>query len=311
MSSIGNLVGDLGAAFGDEGHNSVVSLTKNPQLQARLDANLSQYDKTRDASSKALDQYIADFLAGNKTASTRATQEQGVIDRYYNGDVERQLADLRTRRAAASDQALARALGYATAAQNRDQITRSGTGSSYDRQLALKTGADLNLTNLLDNLNQERSDWNFLQGNQLGLIGKRTGIADALAARDLVPSGAMQANLGWNMDTLNRLLGLDQSNKFYGVKYNPSGSEMAGNVIGDVGNIAGDTTIGDTWSGLKKLFGGAPSKPTASWMPSTFSGAAAAPATWLSGYGDNFGAYNPVPSLGSGSMWGNMFGGGF
>ena len=244
MSSIGNLVGDLGAALGDEGHNSVVSLTKNPQLQARLDANLSQYDKTRDASSKALDQYIADFLAGNKTASTRATQEQGVIDRYYNGDVERQLADLRTRRAAASDQALARALGYATAAQNRDQIIRSGTGSSYDRQLALKTGADLNLTNLLDNLNQERSDWNFLQGNQLGLIGKRTGIADALAARDLVPSGAMQANLGWNMDTLNRLLGLDQSNKFYGVKYNPSGSEMAGNVIGDVGNIAADISTG-------------------------------------------------------------------
>lgn len=310
MSSIGNLVGDLGAAFGDEGHNSVESLVKNPQLQSRLDANLSQYDKTRDTSSKALDQYIADFLAGNKTASSRAGQEQAVIDRYYNGDVERSLADLRTRKSAASNQALARALGYMTAAQNRDQITRTGTGSSYDRQLALKTGADLNLSNLLDNLNQERSDWNFVQGNQLGLVGKRTGLADALAARDLVPSGAMQANLGWNMDTLNKLLGLDQSNKFYSVKYNPSGSEMAGNIIGDVGNIASDYRSGD----FSSIFGGnknsAP-KVTTSWMPSTFSGAASAPSTWLSGYGDNFGTYNPVPSLGSGSMWGNMLGGGF
>ena len=310
MSSIGNLVGDLGAAFGDEGHNSVESLVKNPQLQSRLDAQLTQYDKARDTSSKALDQYIADFLAGNKTASSRAGQEQAVIDRYYNGDVERSLADLRTRKSAASNQALARALGYMTAAQNRDQITRTGTGSSYDRQLALKTGADLNLSNLLDNLNQERSDWNFVQGNQLGLVGKRTGIADALAARDLVPSGAMQANLGWNLDTLNKLLGLDQSNKSYSVKYNPSGSEMAGNIIGDVGNIASDYFSG----GFGSMFGGDKSsapKATTSWMPSTFSGAASAPPTWLSGYGDNFGTYNPVPSLGSGSMWGNMLGGGF
>lgn len=238
MSALGDLIGDIGAAAGDTGKNTVERLTKNRDIQTQLDASLKDYTKTKTASSLALDQYIKDYLSGGAAAKTRTAQETGAIDRYYNGDVERQLAELRTRRAQAGDEALRRSLGYMTRTMNSDRLTGSSGGGSYDRQLALRMGGDLNLQTMLDNLNQERADQEYLRQSQLGLAGRRTGMADALALRDLVPANAMKSELGWNLGTLGDITKLDQMNNFYGVKYNPSASEMAGNITGDVASLA-------------------------------------------------------------------------
>jgi hypothetical protein len=264
-AAIGAIMGGLKSASKGTGKNIVESLVKNPQLQGRLDTSLGDYDQTKSASSTALDQYIRDYLAGSATATTRAGQEQGAIDRYYNGDVDRALAELRTKHAAASNEALDRALKYATHAQNLDRIAGGGGDSSYNRQLALKTGADLNLNTLLQNIAQERADQEYVRQSQLGLAGRRTAIADADLARTLVPAGLQKQELGWNLGTLGNLIGLDQANKFYGVKYKPSGFErgvdIASGVLGGaVGGAMGDLS-GGGGGGMMGMFGGGSSAP--------------------------------------------------
>lgn len=256
MSSLGNLVADIGAAAGDEGESTIQSLVKNPQLQKRLDDALGDYDKTKSSSSMALDQFIKDYLAGNKTASTRSTQEQGELDRYYNGDVERDLASLRQRRAGAGDQALSRALAYMTRGRNMDRVGGFGGDSSYDRQLALKQGSDLSLQTLMENLSQERADQDYLRQMQLGLAGKRTGMADALAARGLVPSQMQKQELGWSMGSLNDFLRMDNLNKIYGVKYEPSAWETAGAITGDVASLAASIYSGGATDMMGGMMGG-------------------------------------------------------
>lgn len=273
MSSLGNLIADIGAAAGDEGKNIVEMLVKNPDLQKRLDTNLADYDKTKTASSKALDQYIRDYLGGSKTATARSTQEQAELDRYYNGDIERQLASLRSRQAGTRDLALNRSLDYMRRNLSANQIGGGGAGSSYDRQLAMKTGADMSLQSLLEGLAQERADMDYLNRSKLALTGQRTAMADALAARGLVPASAMKSELGWNMDALRNILGLDQANKFYGIKYEPSGSEMAGNIVGDVANLAASIYSGGATDMLGGMFGGGQRRgSTTGWMPNTSTG---------------------------------------
>lgn len=260
-SAIGAVMGGLKSASKGTGKNVVESLVKNPQLQTRLDASLGDYDQAKSASSLALDDYIRQFLSGSATATARAGQEQGVVDRYYNGDVDRALAELRTKQASASDLALQRALGYSTRSMNLDRIMGGGGGdSSYNRQLALRTSGDMNLNSLLQNLAQERADQEYVRQSQLGLAGRRTAIADADLARLLVPSNAQKAELGWNLGTMGNLLSLDQANKFYGVKYKPSGFErgvdIASGVLGGAAGGAMGDYSGGGGGGITNMFGG-------------------------------------------------------
>ncbi len=245
MTGMGKNIGSIiDWASGSEGQNTIERLTKNPALENfNLDAQ-SNYATTRNASQAGLEDYIKQYLAGSKTASTRSGQEQNVIDRYYNGDIERRLSELRTRRAQASKDAAARGFAYALRGQNADRIAGGGGGtSSYDRALAMKTGADLDLQARLDNLGQERGDMDYLNRSQLGLMGQRSAMADALAARALVPGQARQADLGWNMNAIRGLLGNDAANNMYGVKYEPSAGEKFSqwqqNDANDIAQIAG------------------------------------------------------------------------
>lgn len=294
MSSLGDAIGQQANWLtGDEGKYEVQSLVKNRALQGRLNDTLGDYDTTRSASSKALDQYIKDYLAGSATATARSKQEQNVIDRYYNGDIENQLSDFRRRRSDASRQALERALGYAQRNRNLSQIGQAGGGSSYDRQLALKTGADLNLQALMDNLNAERGDWDWLNRTQLGLAGQRTAMADALAARGMMPANARKANLGWDLSTLGDMIRLDQANKFYGVKYKPTTGEEIGQHVGDLANAAMQAYSmyagGGMGGGGGQQQSRLPSTAT-SWSP------AAMPSTGYSGWG----MASAAPSMGQG-----------
>lgn len=234
------------SAFGKKGKNQLVSLVKNPNIQERLNDNLGEYDTTKAASSQALDQYIKDFLAGGKTATARSQQEQGAFDRYYNGDVERRLADLRARDAAAGQQAVDRSLAYMTRGQSADRIGGAGGGaSSYDRRMALNTGADINLQSLLRNLGQERSDMTNLWNAQTNYAGRRTALADADLARILMPSQMQKNELAWSNSTIGDLLNLYNTNQMFGVEYKPSTSEK----IGEFGNSLMSMYTGGAFSG--------------------------------------------------------------
>lgn len=290
MSSLGSAVGQmLDWVSGDEGKNVVEMLVKNPELQKRLDAGLGDYDKTRTASSKALDQYIKDYLAGGKTATARSNQEQSELDRYYNGDVERQLASLRTRTAAANDQALNRSLAYMRRNMSANQIGGGGS-TSYDRQLALKTGSDMALSSLLSGLAQERADADYLNRMKLGLTGQRTAMADALAARGLVPSQAMKGELGWNLGSLRDLLALDQANKFYGVKYDPSWGEEVGQHVGDLANAAMQAFSIYSGGGLGGMMGGGGGTgSTGGWSPGSSPMMSGSIPNWAQGESNTWG----------------------
>lgn len=222
-------------AFGKKGKNQLVTLVKNPEIQDRLGDNLSEYDSTKAASSEAIDKWIQQFLAGSKTATARNQQEQGAFDRYYNGDVERKLGELRAREQAAGQQAVDRSLAYMTRSQSADRIGGGGGGaSSYDRRMALGTGADINLQSLLRNLGQERSDTTGLWNAQTQYAGQRTALADADLARLLMPSQAQKGELAWSNATIGDLLNMNNANKMFGVQYKPSTSEKIGEFGGSL-----------------------------------------------------------------------------
>lgn len=303
MSSLGSAVGQaINWMSGDEGKNVVEALIKNPELQKRLDTTLGDYDKTRTASSKALDQYIKDFLSGSPAAKARSEQEQAEVDRYYNGDVERALAGLRTRTRTASGEALDRSLGYMRRAQSANLVGGYGGPSSYDQRLAQRTGADLALNSELGNLAQERADMDFLNRSKLGLAGQRTAMADALAARGFMPVTAAKGELGWNMDALRNLIGLDQANKFYGVKYDPSTGEEIGQHVGDLANAAMQAY--SIYSGGLGGMGGGAATSTP-WAPST---AFNAPQSAASMWSLPSASTQTIPSF---NMWGSTVPGGW
>ena len=310
------MIGAIGSLLGaKEGTYSTLRLTKNPALEAFNLSNQSDYSKTHNEAAAGLDQYIKDFLAGNKAAGDRTGQEIGAVNRYYNGDVERQLADLRARSGQASQDALNRSLGYMTANQNRSAIGGAGGDSSYNRQLGIKTGADMSLATTMQNLAQQRADEEYMRQNQLGLAGRRTGMADTLAARDLVPGQQSMALQDWNTGAVGRLLSNDQSNNMYAAKYNKSTMEKLDDVEKEMGSMLGGLTGGSYGGGG----GGAAAAPTVQWQPGSMgspgvaavnpygAGSALATAGMMPGYGGST-YQNYVPPMGanswSGSGWG-------
>lgn len=300
MSSLGKLVGDIGGLAGDKGSYGVMRLTKNKELQGRLDTSLKDYDSTKASSSEALDQYIKNYLAGTKDAEVRSGQEIGVLDEYYNGGVENELARLRTSRADAARDAVTRALAYSTRGQNLARVGSDGGGSSYDRQLANKAATDIEVQNAMEQAALERGDWDYLQRSKLSMAGQRQAMSDALLARGLVPSNMRKDELGWNLSTLGDLLKLDNANKIYGTEYKPSTSEQIGGVVDDVAQIGADIYTMGGW-------GAAQGTPT-------FTGSSASPA---GGWSANIapitvaGAYSPNPlATYQQSGWNSIYDGG-
>lgn len=213
-----NTGGNILGLFQGDPKYKVKGLVKNPLLQTKIDAVGTDYDEARAMGENALNDYIRDYLAGGKVAKARSEQEQGVLEGFYDGRVENELATLRKSRADAARSAVDRALGYATANQNTARLGRDGGGSSYDTRLAMKTAADIETSNAMENAALERGDWDYLMRQRLNMTGARQALSDALLQRDLVPSDMTKRELNWNVESIGDLLKLDQSNKIYGVQ---------------------------------------------------------------------------------------------
>lgn len=209
--------GNIGSLFQGNPKYKTQSTVKNPLLQEKIDAVGTDYDSVKGLSSKALDEYIKDYLSGSADAKARSEQEQAVVGGYYDGTVQNELAKLREARSQASQDAVARALAYATRNQNLSRVGAEGTGSSYDRAIADRTATDIEVANALQQADQERADWDYLMRSKLGMVGQRQAMSDALLSRGLVPANMKKAELGWDIGALADLLKLDQANKFYGV----------------------------------------------------------------------------------------------
>lgn len=306
MSTLGSFISDIGGATGDKGTYSPVDVVKSQPLQGNIDQLISQYQNQIGLDSSSLSDYIKNYMAGNTAARQQAGQETTAIDRYYNGDVARQLADLRAQQAQLGNQSVAQALAYQRGNMNRSLVGGGGgAGNSYLSRLGLNTAADLNLQNNLALLGQNRADINQVNQGQLGLIGQRTAIANALAARPLAPAQAGQQFAGWESGDLNSLVNASNNNNLFGARYNPSQAEWGGAItnsgvgigtsvmgmLGGIGGMGGGMGMGMGGMGGG---GGGGGSPQPNFGEATF--ASGGPTGYYSGYGG--GGYGPPAPMG-------------
>lgn len=239
MSALGSVVTAIGGATGDQGSYSLDTLTKNQGIQSALNNLIGSYNSQVSNDSTDLNSYIKNYLAGTNQATQNTAQETGAIDRYYNGDVARQLAGLRAQQSQLGNQSVAQALAYQRGNQNRALVTGGGGDNSYDNRIGIGTAANLNLANNLQNLTQQRSDINQVDQSQLALAGQRNNLADALAARSLVPAQVGQSMLSAEGQDLNGITGISNANNLFGVQYNPSMADYGGQITGGMFGAAG------------------------------------------------------------------------
>lgn len=235
---LGSLIGGVGGLFGDKGKTETTRNVKNPGIQKEIDALLGDYGTVKSSGDQALSEYITNYLAGYPAAKTRTGQEIGNMDRYYNGQAENDLAQLRSNRTKALMAATDRASKYAIASQNRSRIGGQGGGSSYDTRQLMRSMDDIATQAAMDEAAQARGDWGYMEGQRFGLTGKRQGLADALAGYGLVPEGVRRQMYKENMGYLGGVTNLDQANNFYGLEYKPSKSEQIGGVVDDLASVA-------------------------------------------------------------------------
>lgn len=199
----------------------VTSLTKNRNLQVGINATGGDWTAARNATQGGLGDYIRKYLANQGDSEKYAGQETGAISRFYNGDMAAQLAALRAKRSTAVNAAADVGVNQALRNVDLSRVGGEGGSSSYDKRLAIGAVTPIRTQAALDNATQERADTDYLTGNQIALSGARSGIADRLAGRALVPGQASFSALKDETGGMAPVVGLDQSNKYYGIKQDP------------------------------------------------------------------------------------------
>lgn len=199
----------------------VTSLTKNRNLQVGINATGGDWTAARNATQGGLGDYIRKYLANQGDSEKYAGQETGAINRFYNGDMAAQLAALRAKRSSVVNAAADVGVNQALRNVDLSRVGGEGGSSSYDKRLAIGAVTPIRTQAALDNATQERADTDYLTGNQIALSGARSGIADRLAGRALVPGQASFSSLKDETGGMAPVVGLDQSNKYYGIKQDP------------------------------------------------------------------------------------------
>ena len=254
MSSLGSMVTAIGGALGQRGNYSLVDLVKNKPIQSNLNTLIGDYGTQVSKDSTDLNSYIKDYLSKTPQATKWGGQEQSAVDRFYNGDVEAQLAGLRANQANLGNQAVAQGLAYQRGNMNRASMTGAGGDNSYLTRTGVGVGTDVNLQNELANLGQERADVGYTNEMPLKLAGERTAIGDTLSSRLLTPVQARQQDLGYDVSTLGNLSKVQDSNNMYGAQYNPSMGEYFGDAVsGFMGGASQGLGAATTWELGNKL----------------------------------------------------------
>ena len=187
MSSLGSLIGGIGALAGDKGSITTQKNVKNRPLQKYINDLISKYGDFTKEGQASLGQYITDYLArtqaGEADASRFAGEETGAISKFYSGDMAAQLAQLRAKREGAVNAAADVAAKQALRNVNLSRVGGEGGPSSYDSRLLISSLAPIRTGAALDRVNQERSDLDYLTGNQVSLAGRRGALQNAITDR--------------------------------------------------------------------------------------------------------------------------------
>lgn len=205
----------------------------DPQIFKRTKGQLAQYDQNQSEWNDVYGKFKNDWQAGQPAAENQAKQESSFLDKFYNGDFASHLAGLRAQEANAKRAAGDRALQFASGATDRAALLRgepTGT-SSATRAMALRQGKDIENDVALSGVARERADLGTVTQAQLGALGARTGILDAVTKRQLLPHQLNDQELMFAIQALHNIQSTRMgaaSPVFWREK---SGSEKVGDIL--------------------------------------------------------------------------------
>jgi len=196
-----------------------LSTPRNQELSDRVRELMGGQAAQQKKANTALNRYEG---ALNKSGvKGYATQEADYLSNIYGGGLKAELSGLRDERAAAlrgagdlAHQNLRRDLKLA------GFRSRGGAGSRLDRMAADRSQQiETGIANQL--ANQSRADADYLNRLQTANIGRRQGIMDSLAARELMPLQARSQLEGQQLNRLAQLGQVDRTNSIYHLAETP------------------------------------------------------------------------------------------
>lgn len=210
-------LGTIIGAFAGEPKFDVKRNVKNDQIQDLI-YQLMEAEKNAGFSNEwSITDLTKKFYATQGERQNQAKQEVGTLDRFYNGAIADELAQIRQARKAAYRDATDRAVSGINRGRNLGLLAGDVAGSSYLDRIALGQARDAEITGALDDVNQQKQDLNWLTGNQVNLAGRRGQIADSALMRILVPSQLRSQEVARKAGMFGAINALDKSNTFYGL----------------------------------------------------------------------------------------------
>lgn len=152
-----------------------------------------------------------------------ADQESGVVSRYFDGQITKDLEDLRAATSAARESALTRALGDARKGLNISGLaTPTGTGgsvgpSSYRARQEMDVASRLRTDAAMQEAEQRRNDFAFEESAKQALLDRRRQMELAQIQDILFPQQANVASFNALTGAATPVANMDLANNFYGI----------------------------------------------------------------------------------------------
>ena len=251
--SLGSSLSGLIGSIAEPADIETISNVKNPEIQNRIDQSLGDFDAGRESNRQTIADFTSRWSGDQAGAREAAEQEAANIDRFYNGEIEQALANLRNSRRQATEKAAQLAIDRGLRDVAGNEIRRGGLGfGSYSQGMLAKLMRDVEVDAALDDANQQRADFDYLEGNRIGLAGRRNALLDQATRRMLAPMGVRDAEEARLLRMLGGITQLDQMNKFYGLREEDRPIDHIADGLGEVVDLAASYFTG----GLGGLGGG-------------------------------------------------------
>jgi hypothetical protein len=235
MSSSGEMI----RAFKGEDTFSLLKNVKNPRIDQLISDLLDSEGKVSSQNDQSITDFVHQYLGQQGDRTRQAKQEVSTLDKFYDGGVENMLSDIRAARRQAYRTATDRGIDEIRKNRSLGFLSGDSVGSSYLDRIAMRQGGDAEIAASLDDVNQRKSDLNYLLGNQVNLAGRRGALMDSVLARLLTPvnlrGGEMARRIG-NLGSLNQI---EKSNTFYGLQKDHDTIDQ----VADFGNAFGSTLM--------------------------------------------------------------------
>jgi hypothetical protein len=208
---------------GQQDPYQTISTPRNEELSNRIREILGAQKSNQGSTDNALNRYENTLNRGE--VKGYANQEADYLSNIYGGGLESRLDALRDK----SADAMRGAADLASQNLRRDLKmagfrSRGGAGSRLDRMAADRSyQIETGLANQM--ANRERSDFDYMNQLQSSNIGRRQGIMDSLASRELLPMQARNQMFNQQLNQLGQIGQMDRTNSIYHLAETPEYSQ--------------------------------------------------------------------------------------